>query len=68
MVNVDELDALKAWIELLMSRDSVQKGLQIPFARPGFFGPPYATQEEIDSEVQRNAGMFTKGGGSSSSK
>ena len=49
----------------MMKRPGVQKGLQIPFARPGFFGPPYATEEEIAEEIQRNAGMFTKGGGSS---
>ena len=55
----------KEEFDVLMKKDSVQKGLQIPFARPGFFGPPYATEEEIAEEIQRNAGMFTKGGGSS---
>lgn len=65
MVCVDGLDHLKAWIDVLMKRESVYKGLQIPFARPGFLGPPYATEEEIQDEIQRNAGMFTKGGGTS---
>ena len=31
MVNVDGLDALQAWMDGLMKRESVQKGLQIPF-------------------------------------
>ncbi|CAB9518561.1 S-transferase domain-containing protein DDB [Seminavis robusta] len=65
MVDVTGLDALNAWIDMMMKREAVQKGLNIPFARPGFFGPPYATEEEIEGEIQRNAGMFTKGGGSS---
>ena len=63
MVSIDGLNALKAWIDLLMNRPSIQKGLQIPFGRPGFFGPPYATPEDINDEIQRNAGMFTKEGG-----
>jgi len=68
VVNVDGLDHLKKWIDVMMNRPGVQKGLQIPFARPGFFGEPYATKSEIEEEIQRNAGMFTKGGGSSSKK
>jgi len=64
MVSVDGLDHLKTWIDVMMHRPAVQKGLQIPFARPGFFGEPYATKEEIEEEIQRNAGMFTKAGGS----
>ena len=38
--------------------------MEIPFARRGFFGPPFATQEEIEAEIQRNAGQFTVTGGS----
>ncbi len=28
------------------------------FSRPAFFGPPYATPEEIEVEIARNAGQF----------
>ncbi len=65
MVPVEGLTHLTEWIDLLMNRPSVKAGLSIPFARPGFFGKPYATDEEIQDEIQRNAAMFTKGGGSS---
>ena len=65
-MDITGLDTLKIWIDLLMNMPSVQKGLSIPFARRGFFGIPYATQNEINSEIQRNAAMFTKSGGSSS--
>lgn len=68
VVSIDGLDSLKGWIDLLMKRDSVRKGLRIPFARPGFFGRPYATDAEIAEEIRRNAGMFTKGGDTSSNK
>jgi glutathione S-transferase len=64
MVPVDGLSHLTEWIALLMNRPSVKSGLSIAFARPGFFGKPYATDEEIQVEIQRNAAMFTKGGGS----
>jgi glutathione S-transferase len=64
MVPVDGLSHLTEWIALLMNRPSVKAGLSFPFARPGFFGKPYATDEEIQDEIQRNAAMFTKGGGS----
>ena len=68
MVPVDGLPCLTEWIDLLMNRPSVKAGLSIPFPRPGFFGKPYATDEEIQDEIQRNAAMFTKGGGSSIDK
>ena len=63
-VDVSGLDELNAWIKLLMERRGFQRGLEIPFARRGFFGPPFATQEEIEAEIQRNAGQFTVTGGS----
>ena len=63
-VDTSGLDELNSWIKMLMERGSFQKGLEIPFARRGFFGPPFATQEEIDAEIQRNAGQFTVTGGS----
>mmetsp|Transcript_18494 Transcript_18494/g.21278 ORF Transcript_18494/g.21278 Transcript_18494/m.21278 type:complete len:271 (+) Transcript_18494:187-999(+) len=68
MVPADDLTALTEWIDLLMNRLSFKEGLKIPFSRPGFFGPSYASQAEIDVEVQRNAAMFTKDGGSNRRK
>jgi hypothetical protein len=49
---------LRAWIDMLHERPSFRTGLTIPFARPAFFGPPHATQAEIDVEITRNAGQF----------
>lgn len=63
-VDTSGLDEMNSWIKMLMEKDTFQRGLEIPFARRGFFGPPFATQEEIDSEIQRNAGQFTVTGGS----
>ena len=44
--------------EMLHTRPSFATGLTVPFARPAFFGPPHATQEEIQAEIARNAGQF----------
>ncbi len=49
---------LRAWIDMLHARPSFQTGVSIPFARPAFFGPPRATEEEIAAELERNAGQF----------
>lgn len=59
-VNADtsQMPHLRAWLEHLHARPSFERGLQIPFARPAFFGPPHATQDEIDAEIARNAGQF----------
>ena len=67
-VSVDGLEELGTWIKLLMERPAFQRGLEIPFARKGFFGPPFATEEEISAEISRNAGQFTVGGGSASAE
>ena len=58
-VDVSGLTHLRAWIERLHARPSFQRGLQIPFARPAFFGPPHATEAEVEREVARNAGQFS---------
>ena len=63
-VSVDGLPALKEWVDVLMKRPSFERGCGIPFSRRGFFGPPYATDEEIEAEISRNAGQFTVDGGS----
>ena len=57
-VSVDQVPELKAWVEMLHQRPSFSTGVAIPFARPSFFGPPHATQEEIQEEIARNAGQF----------
>ena len=49
---------LGAWIEMLHERPSFRTGLTIPFARPAFFGPPHATQAEIEAEIDRNVSRF----------
>ncbi|MEM9070249.1 MAG: glutathione S-transferase family protein [Myxococcota bacterium] len=58
--NVDTRDMphLRRWIAFLHERPSFQNGLAIPFARRAFFGPPYATQAEVDAEIARNAAQF----------
>lgn len=40
-------------------RPSFKIGLSIPFARPAFFGPPWASEEEIQSELAANAAQFS---------
>ena len=44
--------------KMLHQRASFSTGLTVPFSRPAFFGPPYATPEEIEVEIARNAGQF----------
>ena len=57
-VDISEMSHLLAWIEMLHERPSFSTGLTVPFSRPAFFGPPYATPDEIESEIARNAGQF----------
>ena len=57
-VDISSMGHLQAWIERLHARPSFRVGLTIPFARRAFFGPPHATQEEIDAEIARNAAQF----------
>ncbi|MEM7448906.1 MAG: glutathione S-transferase family protein [Myxococcota bacterium] len=57
-VELIEMPHLRAWIEMLHERPSFKTGLSIPFARPAFFGPPHASEEEIELEIARNAGQF----------
>jgi len=56
--DISAMPHLRAWIARLHERPSFQRGLGIPFRRPAFFGPPWASQEEIDTEIARNAGQF----------
>ena len=56
--DVSRMRHLRAWIDRLHERPSFAKGLTIPFARPAFFGPPHASEEEIAAEVARNASQF----------
>ena len=57
-VDISEMSHLLAWIEMLHQRPSFSTGLAVPFSRPAFFGPPYATPEDIEAEIARNAGQF----------
>lgn len=57
-VDTSSMNHLRAWIELLHERPSFKAGITIPFARRAFFGPPWATEEEIVAEIARNAGQF----------
>ena len=57
-VDISEMSHLLMWIEMLHQRPSFSTGLAVPFSRPAFFGPPYATPDEIESEIARNAGQF----------
>ena len=57
-IELSDKPHLSAWLDMLHERPSFARGLTIPFARPAFFGPPRATQQEIDEEIARNAGQF----------
>ena len=57
-VDISAMTHLRDWIAMLHMRPSFRTGLTIPFARLAFFGPPYATSEEIEAEIARNAGQF----------
>ena len=57
-VDISAMSHLLAWIEMLHQRPSFSTGLTVPFSRPAFFGPPYATPKEIEVEIARNAGQF----------
>ena len=57
-VDISEMSHLLMWIEMLHQRPSFSTGLAVPFSRPAFFGPPYATPEDIEAEIVRNAGQF----------
>lgn len=56
--NITDMAALRVWIERLHARPSFRTGLTIPFARPAFFGPPHATEAQIEEEIARNAAQF----------
>lgn len=56
--DISGMPHLRAWLDLLHQRPSFVRGLGIPFRRPAFFGPPHATQQEIDEEIARNSGQF----------
>ena len=56
--DIGAMKRLRAWIDMLHARPSFRAGLGIPFRRPAFFGPPHATQAQIDAEIARNAGQF----------
>jgi GST-like protein len=56
--DTSEMPHLRAWLERLHQRPSFKVGLTVPFARPAFFGPPHATQAQIEAEIARNAGQF----------
>lgn len=57
-VNTDRMNNLQKWLAVLHERPSFKTGLTIPFARPAFFGPPYATEEEIQAEIGANSAQF----------
>ena len=57
-VDISGMTHLQAWLDMLHKRESFATGLGIPFARPAFFGPPYATEEEIQAEIQANSAQF----------
>ncbi|MEM9194231.1 MAG: glutathione S-transferase family protein [Myxococcota bacterium] len=60
-VDLAEMPDLRAWIDRLHRRPSFKTGLTIPFARPAFFGPPHASEQEVKDEIVRNAGQFQIG-------
>jgi len=57
-VDTSKMKHLNDWLKMLHKRPSFKTGLTIPFARPAFFGPPYATEEEIQTEIGANSAQF----------
>lgn len=58
-IDISDMPQLQAWLTLLHERPSFKTGLSIPFARPAFFGPPWASEEEIQLELGANAAQFS---------
>jgi len=57
-VDITDLPYLQQWLTTLHNRPSFKTGLSIPFRRPAFFGPPVATDEEIQAEIAANSAQF----------
>ena len=57
-VDIAEMKHLNQWLTTLHERPSFKTGLAIPFRRPAFFGPPWATEEEIQVEIEANSAQF----------
>lgn len=57
-VDISGMEHLSMWLATLHERPSFKAGLSIPFRRPAFFGPPWATEEEIQAEIQANSAQF----------
>lgn len=57
-VDISELKDLNEWLTILHKRNSFATGLSIPFCRPAFFGPPWATNDEIEAEIGANSAQF----------
>ena len=58
IVDISAMKHLRPWIAMLHNRPSFSTGLTIPFPWLAFFGPPDATQVDIEAEIARNAGQF----------
>ena len=58
-VDISGMAELNAYLTRMHERPSFKIGLTIPFSRPAFFGPPWATEEEIQAEISANAAQFT---------
>ena len=57
-VDIDDMPFLQSYLTKMHKRNSFRIGLTIPFARPAFFGPPWATQQEIAEELGANSAQF----------
>lgn len=57
-ISIQDMPFLQKWLEMLHQRPSFKMGVSIPFARPALFGPPHATEEEIEAEIQANSAQF----------
>ena len=56
--DVSDKPHLRRWLDMLHARPSFRTGVTIPFARPAFFGPPHATEEQIEAEIAKNSAQF----------
>lgn len=57
-VDIMGMPHLVSWLDTLHERPSFKTGLTIPFARRAFFGPRWATEEEIQAEIAENSSQF----------
>jgi glutathione S-transferase len=57
-VDILEMKHLSKWLTILHGCPSFKTGSGIPFRQLAFFGPLWATEEEIQAEIQMISAQF----------